>query len=1011
MKKIFIIILTLFMFFGLYKVNAKNNDLVLSNGNTVYYSGTNIAVQIPTEYNALNQYFRGAWVTPLAGSIPSYKNETQYKNEILEMFDILEYYNINALIFHIRIMNDALYPSKLNPRSSYLDSSTDMLPWIIEESHKRGIEFHAWMNPYRVQASGSKDLSKITAKYASYKNNPASDASNLLMNSKNGGVILNPCLENVRKFIIDTVIEVLDNYDVDAIHFDDYFYIDNVDDDAYYKKSNPNNLSKSDWRREQVNTFIEDLSVAMRNYNKENNRYVQFGISPTGIYNNGDGEVTYDENGNAITTGSATGGQCHYESYLFSDTLKWINNEWIDYICPQSYWAFSHPIAGYADVMSWWNKVCKYKKVNLYSGMGIYMSETVGSNYSWGFDPNEAPNQILYASTLENVQGISFYSYNYLEYAYKGAYDTLYGEGLSIIKEKLFNNPAILPHIKSMSCEANKVSNIISVDKTETNISFTFAAVENAKFYCVYRSKGTIDYSADQVYKIFGSTDTNITFTDTVESGSEYNYGIKVLAKDNSLSEGTLINVNKYKVTFKDINGNILKESETYYGGTVTAPTAPEVEGKKFIGWSKDFSSVKSDLDIYPKYNDSTYTVKFYNYDGNILKTEEVAYNGSATPPECLQDGFVFDKWDTDYTNVKYDLDIYPIFKPRYCNVSFVDYDGKVLLSYEILYGEKGYFPANPTRKDYDFVKWSETLDKVTDDITVTPIYEKQKITVTIISNVTNEVIFEFEVFKNSDVDLPTPPEVYGYKFVSWEGNYKNVTSNIKIKACYEEIYYNIKFTDEDGNVLLEQNVYWFEDIEYPEEQEKEGYVFVGWDTDLTKLPSDKEELIVKPLFAKNTIKITFLDSLDNVIYEKTFNYKEEIGKQIDIEYPNAPEVTGYEFIGWDNEVTNNWEDQVIKALYEVKKFKVTFVGYNDEVIKEEMVEYGKNVDLTFDVPDVAGYKFVKFSHDGTNITEDITINLVYEKSQGFDCKFYSVYNLFISLSLIFVSLRIFKKH
>ena len=113
MKKIITFILLFFMAFGIFTVSAKNVNLVLSNGKTVYYSGTQIAVQIPEEYKMQDTYFRGAWVTPLAGSIPAYSSKSQYQKEILEMFDILEYYNINALIFHVRIMNDALYPSKL----------------------------------------------------------------------------------------------------------------------------------------------------------------------------------------------------------------------------------------------------------------------------------------------------------------------------------------------------------------------------------------------------------------------------------------------------------------------------------------------------------------------------------------------------------------------------------------------------------------------------------------------------------------------------------------------------------------------------------------------------------------------------------------------------------------------------------------------------------------------------------------------------------------------------------
>ena len=609
-----------FMFLGaMFSVSGADQPLVLSNGKTVYYSGTNTEVMIPETYKMQDQYLRGAWVTPLAGSIPSYRNESQYKQEILEMFDILEYYNCNALVFHIRIMNDALYPSELNPKSGYMNTNTDYLTWVIEECHKRGIEFHAWLNPYRVQASGSKTLEQIASSYKqSAPKNPASDVNNMLRNA-NGGVILNPGLQNVRDFIIDTCMEIVEKYDVDAIHFDDYFYISDVDDDALYKSNNPDGLGKSDWRRQQVDLFIEKLSKTMREYNKANNRYVQLGISPTGIYNNGDGVVTYDEEGNAISSGSKTGGQTHYESYLFSDTLKWINKEWIDYITPQSYWAFSHTIAGYADVMSWWNKVVKYKNVNLYSGMGIYMAETPGKNYSWGFDPNEAPNQIKYATTLENVDGTIFYSYNYLEYTYKGNRDSLYGQGLTTIKNDMFTNPAILPEIKSMSCETDKIDKI-NCTTTNSEIKLSFNKVENAKFYVVYRSEGNLTYEPEQVYKVFGSKEDVVTFTDA-KTDKDYNYGIRVLSMANTLSDPTEYLSVRFNVVFKDNSGNVISTQEVGYGQSAVAPTAPVKEGSTFVGWSRDFSYVTKDLVLTPKYNDSDFVVTFYDRDGKVVST------------------------------------------------------------------------------------------------------------------------------------------------------------------------------------------------------------------------------------------------------------------------------------------------------------------------------------------------------------------------------------------------------
>lgn len=1003
MKKILLFFMLLTMACGLSITYASEHNLVLSNGTTIYYKDTNINVMIPDSYDMPDTYFRGAWVTPLAGSIPSYYSDSQYKSEIAEMFDVLEYYNINALIFHIRIMNDALYPSKLNPNSSYMNTSNDMLTWVIEECHKRGIEFHAWLNPYRVQASGSTNLSKITAKYANYPENPASDANNLLVNSS-GGIILNPCLENVRKFIVDTVIEVMDNYDVDAIHFDDYFYISDVDDDTYYMQNNPSNLSKSDWRREQVNIFIEMLHDEMTAYNKENNRYVQLGISPTGIYNNGDGVVTYDENGNAISSGSKTNGQNHYESYLFSDTLKWINNEWIDYICPQSYWAFSHPVAGYADVMSWWDKVVKYKKVNLYSGMGIYMSQTPGKNYSWGFDSNESVNQILYANTLENVDGTAFYSYNYLEAAYKGDTESLYGQGLSRIKAEIFINPAILPHVKSMTCQIEKIGKITVTERTNEKIKMEFKAVENAKFYIVYRSENELTYEPEEVYKIFGSKDETVVFEDNLE-GKDYNYAIRVLAKDNSLSEPQNTSSIKYNVTFKDIQGNVLKTEEVYYGESATVPSTPEIAGKTFIGWSRDISFITSDLEVTPKYNDSLFRVTFYDGD-EIIKTEEVSYKGEAVAPVIEKEGYDFEGWDKSFTNVIYDLDVYAIFSIKMCTVTILDYDDSVIMSYKIAYGSDGYYPSPLVHEDYVFKGWDKELKTIKSDIIVKAIYEIEKVTITLICDVDKSIIAKFEIDKFSDVELPEPPHISGFRFREWSGNTKNVKYNTKITAYYDDICYELSFVDKDGNLIKQQEFYWFDDPEYPTLEDVPGYTFIGWDTDLTNLPEDEEKIIISPIYEKNEIKVVFKDG-NEIIKEYVLTDKNELAN---LEYPDIPEKEGYTFIKWDS-LPTKWEDTEIYAHYEIKTYIVTFIGYNGEVINEEVVNYGDDANLKIDIPEVKGYVFKEFSSEGKNITEDITISLLYEKSKTSSCNFTSILQVFISLSLSIAVLRIFKKN
>lgn len=382
------------------------------NGKQIKYYKSSEVVMIPTEYSQKEEEFRGVWVSALTSDVSRYTTQQAVIAELTELLDNMEDMHLNALVYHVRINNDALYDTDLSPKSTYVANASfdewDYLAWLIDECHNRGIEFHAWLNPYRING-GTVD--SIVEQYKDYPKNPASKAENILRGTSMA--ILNPGEPAVREFLVDTCMEIIRKYDVDAIHFDDYFYVTmdgDADIETYKKyKSSSSATNIRDWRREQVNIFIENLSSEIRKYNTTNHRDVELGISPSGIWRNGNGVVTYDENGTAITNGSNTAGMEHYDGYLFADTKKWIDEEWIDYILPQSYWSFDHPVAGYADVIDWWAKVVKNKDVKLYSGIGIYRSD-----YGWGTNAYEVSDQILYNTKYAEIDGACFFRYKFL---------------------------------------------------------------------------------------------------------------------------------------------------------------------------------------------------------------------------------------------------------------------------------------------------------------------------------------------------------------------------------------------------------------------------------------------------------------------------------------------------------------------------------------------------------------------------------------------------------------------
>ena len=508
------------------------------------------------------QEFRAVWVSPWGGDgdLVPFKSEEQFKENMTYILDTLKMYNMNSIIYHVRTHNDALYQSELNPISRYFEkvdySKFDPLRWMIDETHKRGIEFHAWMNPYRITSDSSIDIETILEKYKNYTKNPASKKENILYGK--GTIIMDPGLEEVRQFIADTIIEFLNKYqDVEAIHFDDYFYcdmgaagstsgeitiLDEPDQKTYndYINNNPgcpykndSATDKADWRRYQVDLLIKLLKEKISLYNKEHNKHIQLGISPTGIYKNGDGVVTYDENYNAITNGSDTRGQEHYHSYLFCDTVKWCNEGWIDYLLPQSYWARTHPLAEYEKVMGWWDKVLKYKSVNLYSGIGLYQADLSGNTHSWKTDFYELYKDLKYVSFSDITDGASIYNFHTLR--------TL-RDGQDKISAKQTKN-GIKAWTKRVPLSRIKSFEKIELDAPEDakfdGTTLSFGKVENAKFYIIYNSKEEIKFIEEEIIDIVGNPEnkTRVEWKKVNNKGDKY--GIRAISYSNTLGNAT----------------------------------------------------------------------------------------------------------------------------------------------------------------------------------------------------------------------------------------------------------------------------------------------------------------------------------------------------------------------------------------------------------------------------------------------------------------------------------------
>ena len=381
-----------------------------------------------------NREFRGVWIATVKNiDWPSEENlstETQ-KKELIQLLDVFKSLNLNAVIFQIRPSADAFYNSKYEPWSKYLTGKSgkapspyyDPLAFIIEETHKRGMEFHAWLNPYRAIVD-----------YKEFQSNPLPLTYNKPEWFINYGdnKYFNPGIPEVREYTHKVVADIVQQYDIDAIHFDDYFYPYKIKNEIFpdslaFKEFGgdfyPDRID--DWRRENVNSIIEDLHHTIKNIKP----WVQFGISPFGVWRNKDTDPK----------GSDTNaGQTNYDD-LYADILYWLEKGWLDYILPQAYWHIGHKKADYETIVKWWTHHAY--DANLYIGQGLYRLDRKKENRAWKKKkPTEIEKQLDLNKTLPLITGSVYFS---AKVFLKNPLNIN-----KILKEKYYQNPVLPPGLQ-----------------------------------------------------------------------------------------------------------------------------------------------------------------------------------------------------------------------------------------------------------------------------------------------------------------------------------------------------------------------------------------------------------------------------------------------------------------------------------------------------------------------------------------------------------------------------------
>ena len=294
-----------------------------------------------------------------------------------------------------------------------------------------------------------------------------------------------------------------------------------------------------------------------------------------------------------------------------------------------------------------------------------------------------------------------------------------------------------------------------------------------------------------------------------------------------------------HTVTFKDWDGTVLKTQEVQHGGDAEAPADPTRTGYTFTGWDKAFTNVTADLVVTAQYEINTYIVTFKDWNGTVLKTQEVQYGGDAeAPADPTRTGYTFTGWDKAFTNVTADLVVTAQYEINTYTVTFKDWDGTELKTQEVQYGGDAEAPADPTRVGYTFAGWDKSFTNITADLVVTAQYEINTYTVTF-KDWDGTVLKTQEVQHGGDAEAPADPTRTGYTFTGWDKAFTNITADLVVTAQYEINTYTVTFKDWDGTVLKTQEVQHGGDAEAPADPTRVGYTFTGWDKAFTNITAD----------------------------------------------------------------------------------------------------------------------------------------------------------------------------
>lgn len=467
---------------------------------------------------AQKREFRGAWIQAVNGQFVGLSTAAM-QQKLSRQLDILKADGVNAIIFQVRPECDALYHSDIEPWSRYLTGQQgrapqpywDPLEWMVAECHKRGMELHAWINPYRAKTKGTTALAvnHIAARHPERVFTYAEQ------------YILNPALKENADYICRVADDIVSRYDIDGFHIDDYFYPypvagEDIPDGQYFQTSPRGFKTIGDWRRDNVSRFVKQLGETIH----RRKPWVKFGVSPFGIYHNA-------RRGGSVP-GSDTNGLENYDD-LYADVLQWVNQGWVDYVMPQLYWQIGHPVADYATLIRWWSKYATNRP--------LIIGESVENTIKYPDPSNPQSHQLLAKMNLERSLGVA----GSCQW-YGAAFSANKGNYAEALRQLYFSKPALPPAMPFIyKKNPGKVRKLKPVWTEDGYILFWTApqarsVMDEAQKYVVYRFAAGEPVNTDDASHIVEITSNTFLKLPYDKGLSRYTYVVTSLNRIGSES-------------------------------------------------------------------------------------------------------------------------------------------------------------------------------------------------------------------------------------------------------------------------------------------------------------------------------------------------------------------------------------------------------------------------------------------------------------------------------------------